>query len=50
MVSVPGRDSGGLLKAGNVILGDDVRIARRDATLARRICVDGLRSPIRVDG
>jgi hypothetical protein len=50
VVSVAGCDSRGLLKARNVVLRHDVRIARRDATLARRIGVDGLRGPIRVDG
>jgi len=50
VVSVSGCDSGSLLKARNVVLGHDVRIARRDATLAGRIRVDGLRGPIRVDG
>jgi hypothetical protein len=41
--------SHGLLEARNVILGHDMRIARRDATLTGRICVDALRSPVRVD-
>jgi len=41
------RDSEGLLVARHVILAHDVRIARRRATLAIRIRVDGARFPVR---
>ncbi len=40
-------DSQGLLVARNVVLAHDVRIARRRATLAIRIRVDGARFPVR---
>ena len=50
LFSVSSCDSGSLLEARNIVLGYDVRIARRDSTLAGRVRVDGLRSPIWVDG
>ena len=48
-VAVSGCDSGGLLKARNVVLGHDVRIARRYATPAGGIRIHRARNPIRIE-
>ena len=48
--SVSGCDSGSLLEARNVVLRHDVRIARRGATLAGRICVDSACFPVIIEG